>query len=424
LYVQDSAGKFKSTNESLWKAEAKYEDANAHFFDADNDGDQDLYVVSAGYELSENSPLLQDRLYTNDGKGNFRKNNKALPKMLSSGKTVASGDYDNDGDLDLFVGGNVVPSKYPLAPHSFLLNNNEGFFTDVTQSNIDLERAGMISEVIFTDYDNDADLDILAVGEWMTPTFFTNNDGTFTKKETSGFENTEGWWFSVTASDFDGDGDQDYVFGNVGKNNKFQPKKDKPIYIYGKDFDDNGSFDIALSKINEGKLVPIRGKECSSEQNPFLLDKIESYKEFASLDMNGIYGEEKLLDAYQLVAHTFETSFAENLGDGTFKITTLPNQAQQGPTLSMVATDVNNDGFTDIMGIGAIYDAEVETIRYDGNFGYVLLGDGTGGFSYAKEYDPFVISDAKDITQLSIQGKPYYVVVSNNAPLQVFTFNP
>jgi hypothetical protein len=424
LYLQDATGKFKSTNESLWKSEAKYEDANAHFFDADNDGDQDLYVVSAGYELSEKSPLLQDRLYTNDGKGNFRKNNKALPKMLSSGKTVVSGDYDGDGDLDLFIGGNVVPGKYPLAPQSFLLNNDGGIFTDVTSSNVDLARAGMVSEAIFTDYDNDEDLDIMLVGEWMNPTIFTNNDGVFSKTDIPGFENSEGWWFSVVASDFDGDGDQDYVFGNLGKNNKFQPKKDKPIYIYGKDFDDNGSFDVALSKINEGKLVPFRGKQCSSEQNPFLLEKIQSYKEFASLDMSGIYGEEKLDDAYQLVAHTFETSYAENLGDGTFKIIKLPNQVQTGPTLSIIATDVNKDGFKDIMGMGAIYDAEVETIRYDSNFGYVLLGDGTGAFSYAKEYDPFIISDAKDMTQLSIQGKPYYLVVSNNAPLEIFTFKP
>ncbi|MFT4568696.1 MAG: hypothetical protein ACI9FN_003665, partial [Saprospiraceae bacterium] len=424
LYVQNADGNFRNTNESLWKTEAKYEDANALFFDADGDKDQDLYVVSAGYELGENNPLLQDRLFLNDGNGNFQKSNNALPKMISSGKAVTAGDYDADGDLDLFVGGNVIPGKYPMAPISFLLKNENGKFIDVTNENLDLAASGMISDAIFTDYDNDNDLDIIAVGEWMKPTIFTNDNGVFSKTEIAGMENSEGWWYGITAADFDGDGDQDYMLGNVGKNNKFQPKKDKPIYIYGKDFDDNGSFDVALSKINEGRLVPVRGKECSSEQNPFLLEKIETYKEFANLDMNAIYGEEKLNDAYQLIVHTFESAYMENQGDGSFKLTALPNQAQTGPTLSMIVKDFNKDGHLDILGIGSIYDAEVETIRYDSNFGYVLLGDGKGNFEYNRSYDPFVVKDAKDVAQISINGTPYYLVVSNNAPLEIFSLEP
>jgi len=423
-YVQNADGTFRKTNESLWSSEAKYEDANALFFDADGDKDLDLYVVSAGYELGENNPLLQDRLFINDGKGNFRKNNNALPKMQVSGKAIAAGDYDADGDLDLFIGGNVVPGKYPLAPPSFLLKNDGGKFTDVTNENPDLATSGMISEAIFTDYDNDNDLDLMVVGEWMNPTIFTNNNNSFSKAEIPSFENSEGWWHAVSVADFDGDGDQDYVLGNIGKNNKFQPKKDKPIYIYGKDFDDNGSFDVALSKINEGKLVPVRGKECSSEQNPFLLENIETYKEFANLDMNAIYGEEKLNDAYQLVAHTFESAYAENLGNGSFKVRALPNNAQIGPSISIITKDINKDGHIDILGVGSMYDAEVETIRYDSNFGYVLLGDGKGNFEYNSSFDPFVIKDAKDVTQLSINGTTYYMVVSNNAPLEIFSLEP
>ncbi|PKA83568.1 VCBS repeat protein [Ulvibacter sp. MAR_2010_11] len=424
LYVQNSNGAFTKTNEALWQAEAKYEDANALFFDADGDGDQDLYVVSAGYELSATSPLLQDRLYVNDGAGTFSKSN-ALPKMLTSGKSVAAGDFDGDGDLDLFVGGNVIPGKYPVSPRSYLLKNENGSFIDVTTANGVLAEIGMVSDALFTDYDNDKDLDLLVVGEWMAPVIFTNTNGSFQKLEAiSGFEQKEGWWFSGIAGDFDGDGDQDYVLGNIGKNNKFQPKEDKPIYIYGKDFDNNGTFDVALSKINNGKLVPVRGKECSSEQNPFLLDKIQTYKEFASLEMKDIYGEDQLQNAYQCTAYAFESMYAENLGNGKFKLTKLPNDAQTGPTLSFVTGDFNRDGNLDIMGIGAIYDAEVETIRYDANFGYVLLGDGKNGFTYSKSHDPFINSDAKDITQINIKGKPHYFVVSNNAPLEIFTFSP
>ena len=425
LYVQNSSGDFSKTNENLWKNEANYEDANAIFFDADGDGDQDLYVVSAGYEIGKDNPLLQDRLYTNDGKGQFRKNTKALPVMLSSGKSVVAGDYDQDGDLDLFVGGNVVPAEYPKHPKSYLLKNENGSFVDVTLTSNSLSEAGMVSEALFTDYDNDNDLDLLLVGEWMAPTFFNNNDGIFAIDENvSGLEESEGWWFSATAGDFDGDGDEDYFLGNIGKNNKFQPKKDKPIYIYGKDFDDNGSFDVALSKINDGRLVPVRGKECSSEQNPYLLDKIATYKEFSQLEMKDIYGEDKLKDAFRLTAHMFESVYVENMGNSTFKITKLPNSVQTGPTLSLLTNDVNADGHLDIMGVGAIYDAEVETIRYDSNYGYVLLGDGKGNFSYSKEYDPFIDRDSKDMAQITINGKSHYIVVSNNAPLEIFTFNP
>ncbi|MEL6811653.1 MAG: VCBS repeat-containing protein [Bacteroidota bacterium] len=424
-YLQNPDGTFRKTNENLWKSEAKYEDANAIFFDADNDNDPDLYVVSAGYELKANSPLLQDRLYINDGKGNFKKASRALPTMLTSGKAIVAGDYDKDGDLDLFVGGNVVPGHYPNPPRSYLLKNENGTFSDVTANHNTLMEMGMVSQALFTDYDGDNDLDLLAVGEWMQPTFFNNANGSFSKVENmNGLDQTEGWWFSATQGDFDGDGDMDYVLGNLGKNNKFQPKKDKPLYIYAKDFDNSGTYDMALSKVNDGRLVPIRGKECSSEQNPFLLDKIKTYKEFASLDMKDIYGEDKLKDAFQLQAHVFETVYVENKGNGTFELTPLTNEAQMGPTLSVISKDVNNDGHLDIMGVGAIYDAEVETIRYDSNYGYVLLGDGKGTFTHSKKFDPFIDKDAKQLQAITLAGRECYMVVSNNAPLEVFSFQP
>ncbi|WP_432410010.1 VCBS repeat-containing protein [Rasiella sp. SM2506] len=424
LFLQKADGTFTENNTALWKADASYEDANALFFDADGDGDQDLYVVSAGYNLKENDPLLQDRLYINDGKGNFSKKANALPTLRISGKAIAAADIDGDGDLDVFVGGNVVPGKYPLAPNSYLLQNNNGIFKDITPNNKDLTNPGMISEALFTDYDGDKDVDLLLVGEWMAPTFYKNNKGSFTKTETEAFKNKEGWWFSATQKDMDGDGDMDYFFGNMGMNNKFHPSEKKPLFINAKDFDDNGSFDVAMSKISDGKIVPVRGKECSSQQNPFLLEKIGTYKEFASLEFEEIYGKEKLDDAFKLTVHTFESMYAQNNGDGTFTVTHLPNMAQLGPTLSFLTKDFNNDGNLDLMGVGGIYDAEVETIRYDSNYGYVLLGDGKGGFEYSKKYDPYLTTDVKDITEISIKGNSYYVVVSNNAPLEVFTFQP
>jgi hypothetical protein len=323
----------------------------------------------------------------------------------------------------LFVGGNVVSKKYPLSPRSYLLKNENGIFKDTSEEHSSLKEIGMVSEAVFTDYDNDKDLDLLITGEWMAPTIFSNNNGKFTKNENiGGFENTEGWWFTATAADFDGDGDEDYVFGNIGGNNKFHPSAEKPLFIYAKDFDNNGSFDVAMSKINDGRIVPVRGKECSSQQNPFLLDKIKSYKEFSTLDMEGIYGAEELKEAFKLTSHDFESMYAENLGGGKFKVKRLPNEAQLGPTLSFIIRDFNNDGNLDIMGVGGIYDAEVETIRYDSNYGYVLLGDGKGGFNTSREYVPFIASDSKNMKAININGKEMYVVVSNNGPLQIFNF--
>ena len=283
----------------------------------------------------------------------------------------------------------------------------------------------MVSEAVFTDYDLDNDLDLMVVGEWMAPTLFTNHDGTFEKNDhITGLEKTSGWWFSITAADFDGDGDDDYVLGNIGDNNKFHPSQKKPLSIYAKDFDDNGSFDVAMSKISDGKIVPVRGKECSSEQNPFLLDKIDTYKKFAHMEFKDIYGEDRLKDAFQLTVYDFESIYVENTGNGHFIIKKLPVEAQLGPTLSTIPGDFNKDGNLDIMGVGAIYDAEVETIRYDSNYGYVLLGDGKGNFDYARKYDPFIDSDSKDIDRISINGKEHYLVVSNNAPLQLFSLEP
>ena len=425
LFIQQIDGTFSPGSEVLWLREAVYEDSGSAFLDADGDGDQDLYVVSTGYELDGGSPLLQDRLYINDGKGNFSKAANALPKMLTAGKSVAAADYDNDGDIDLFVGGNVVPGKYPMAPESYLLQNDGGKFRNVLSPEMELSHFGMISDAVFTDFDRDQDLDLLLVGEWMAPTFFENDNGEFRKAENiGGLDFRNGWWFDINASDIDGDGDEDYVLGNLGMNNKFHPSDKKPLSIHAKDFDGNGSFDVAMSKVNKGKIVPIRGKECSSQQNPYLLDKIGTYKEFASLEFKEIYGEEVISDAMVLQAHTFQSGYLENLGNGEFTFKPFSNYAQAGPTLETVVEDLNGDGNLDVLGIGAIYDAEVETIRYDANFGYVLLGDGRGNFNEAVSYRPRIVNDSKGICKIEIKGQPHYFVVSNNSPLDIITFGP
>ena len=420
LYMQSQNGKFIKSNTAVLESQARYEDTGALFFDADGDNDLDLYIVSGGYELPINSPLLQDRLLINDGNGNFT-HSDVLPEMKSSGKSITSGDYDNDGDLDLFIGGYVIPGRYPEAPTSYLLENNDGKFTDVTQDKaLDMAQTAMVSDAVFTDYDNDGDIDLITVGEWSPVRLYDNNDGVFSSSKNT-LDDTNGWWQSIKVVDIDNDGDQDYVLGNIGGNNKFHPTTKKPLHIYAKDFDDNGSFDIAMSKINRGKLVPIRGKECSSEQNPFLLNEISSYREFATSDMQSIYGEERLFNALHLTASTFKSSVLINDDNGDFHLESLPNSAQNGPTLSSVI--INESTNKTLIGFGAIYDAEVETVRYDSNFGYALNWNNDAQLFEYNSTNPIIKGDIKNTVLININGKEHILAVQKDGPIKVLMHN-
>ena len=423
IYIQKSNGMFDFTNQNALKGDKEYEDIGVHFFDADNDGDQDLYVASGGYELDENNVLLQDRLYINDGDGNFTKSN-ALPKMLTSTKAVTSFDYDKDGDLDLIVGGRVIPGKYPLSPKSYILNNSNGKFTDVTKEVApDLFEIGMINDIILSDYDGDNDKDLIIAGEWMPITIFKNHNGKFEKQELSTLTNTEGWWNTVSEIDFDNDGDMDYFVGNIGGNNKFHPSGENPLHIYGNNFDADGNYDMILSKLYQGNLVPVRGKECSTSQNPFVSEKITTYKEFANSTINDIYGAEVLANSFHKKVTEFKSVYIENKGNGVFEIRYLPTIAQLGPTMSFVFVDVNNDGHLDVIGSGAIHESEVETVKYDSNIGYILLGDSKGGLKSFKDinfYNPF---NAKNMELVPVNGKPHMFIANNNRSLAIFKIN-
>ena len=420
LFLQSVNGTFKETNNFIFKKDKAYEDIGAHFFDADNDGDLDLYVTSGGYELEENSSLLQDRLYTNDGKGNFNKSNK-LPKITSSTKTVKSFDFDSDGDLDLIIGGRVVPGKYPLTPKSYVLQNNNGNFVNVTNDVApDFLEIGIINDFILSDIDGDTTKELIVVGEWMPITVFKIEDKKFKKTSIPAFEKTEGWWNTISEIDFDNDGDVDYFVGNLGLNNKFQPSLEKPLHVYGNNFDTDGNYDMILSKIYNGNLVPVRGKECSTEQNPFVSQKIETFKEFANSTLGDIYGKEVLENSYHNQVYKFESVYIENKGNGKFEIKNLPTLAQLGPTMSFLFEDINKDGHIDVLGIGALHEAEVETVKYDSNVGYVLLGNSKGDIQPFKDISFYNNNNAKSMKKIFISGNTYFIVANNNAPLSIF----
>lgn len=420
LYFQTKDGKFNKLSQPAFEKDKVYEDNGTHFFDADGDGDQDLYVASGGYELNENDALLQDRLYINDGKGNFSKSNK-LPKMISSTKAVISFDYDRDGDLDLFIGGRVLPGKYPLAPKSYILENISGRFVDATSKIApDFSEIGMINDMVLSDYDGDKDKDLIVVGEWMPITVFNNTGGKFQKKDISSLEGTEGWWNTISEIDFDNDGDMDYFVGNLGGNNKFHPTKEKPLHIYGNNFDGDGNYDMILSKLYNGNLVPVRGKECSTSQNPFVSEKIKTYKEFANSTLADIYGSDMLENSYHKKAHKFESVYLENKGNGKFELRHLPNNAQLGPTMSFVFADINHDGHLDVIGSGGIHETEVETVKYDSNVGYILLGDSKGGLKTYKDVGFYNGMNAKKMKLLNLKKQPYILVANNNMALAIF----
>ncbi|MDB4533749.1 VCBS repeat-containing protein, partial [Vicingaceae bacterium] len=421
LYMQSESGTFTLSNKSVLAKDRGSEDLGALFFDIDNDSDLDLYVASGGNDYDENDQAFQDRLYINDGKGSFTKAQGHLPKMLTSTKVVRCSDFDADGDLDLFIGGRLVPGKYPTAPRSYLLENNEGKFIDVTEKySQDLLNPGMVTGAEFNDVNGDGKIDLTLVGEWMGFTIFLNAGNTFEKQEVK--PETEGLWFSLIATDIDNDGDVDYVAGNLGSNSKFKASLEKPFNVYGNDFDKNGSFDLVLSSYEGETNYPVRGKECTSQQMPFITEKCPTYKEFAESDMNDLYGKD-LDDALHLTVRNLYSSIFINDGKGNFEMKKLPNMAQISPILGMQVEDINNDGNLDVIAVGNMYGAEVETVRYDAGRGICLLGNGDGTFISLspKESGFFAWDNIKSLEKIKIKEQDVYLVGINNGRLKAFS---
>ncbi len=426
LYIQQEDGSFSAAANQPFGLDTASEDMGAAFFDADGDGDLDLYVVSGGGgEFAPDSPLLQDRLYINNyNSGNFMKV-RAMPEMLSSGHVVRTSDFDGDGDLDIFVGGAAVPGRYPYPARSYLLRNDNKRFTDVTAEIApDLLQPGIVKDAVWTDLDGDGQADLVVVGEWMPVLIFRNENGKLRDASAEyGTGNLKGCWYSVTAADLDGDGKPDLVLGNVGLNTKFFASEEKPFNVFADDFDGNGTCDIVLSKEYKGKLVPSRGRQCSSEQMPFIKSKFPTYKEFATAELKDILGKDKLSRSLHLQATTFASTVLINRGGG-FERRQLPNLAQISPVNRIIVEDLDGDGHADLIIAGNMHDTEVETPRYDAGNGLVLLGNGHGDFRPVPGYKTglFAAGNVKDMALLRkvAGGGALLVVAVNNGPVKVF----
>lgn len=426
LLLGSHSGDFREKPISDFVRDRQREDIAACFFDADNDGDVDLYVVSGSYEFRPNSKLLLDRLYMNDGKGNFTKSSGIIPDIVSAGAVVVAGDIDKDGDEDLFVGGRVIPGSYPYAPQSFLLQNNEGRFSIAnTAIAPELTEIGMITDAEWTDIDEDDDLDLLLTGEWMGIEIFVNEQGKLGRSEAySHLSSHKGWWNELLIADIDQDGDQDIIAGNLGLNYKFHATEEKPFHVYTHDFDFNGTTDVILAKKYKGAEVPVRGKTCATQQIPHLAQKISSFNDFASRDLEGILGP-AIKSALHYEATEFRTGIFVNEGEEGFRFSPLPHAAQQSPINGILYADFDGDGTKDLLIAGNNYMSEVETTRADAGTGLFMKGNGNGDFEAISHLTSgfFANKDVRDMVHLSHPKGDMIIVANNHDTHDIFIQN-
>jgi enediyne biosynthesis protein E4 len=382
IYLQNTNQTFTKKVNPTFTQNTESEDVASTFFDADNDGDLDLYVAAGGYEFAENDPLLQDRLYLNDGKGNFTKKEKALPKILASKGCVKAADIDGDGDLDLFVGGRLVPRNYPVSPDSYiLLNDGKGNFTDSGFTKI-----GMVNDAMWLDLNNDKWPELITVGEWAPIQVFENNHGKLFDESSKyiHFAST-GWWNKISAADMDNDGDLDLVIGNCGQNTQFKVSEKEPMTVHYKDFTENDTTIPILSYFIGGISYPAASRDDMVDPMPFLKKKFIEYNVYATATITDLFTAEQLKDAKMLKAQTMETVYLENEGAKGFIAHKLPLQAQYAPVYGIVIDDFNNDGKKDLLLAGGNTWTRIKFGRYAANHGVLLVGDGKNNFKYVPQ---------------------------------------
>lgn len=423
FFMQDATGKFKlDSTRLLQKDDALYEDMGVLFFDADNDGDPDLYMVSGSYEIPPNHAISNDRLFLNDGKGRFTKTTTALPKDSTNGSCVRAADFDGDGDLDLFVGGRVLSGSYPNPPQSFILKNQNGKFVNITEQLCpQLKNIGMVTDALWSDFDNDGKVDLIITGEWMPVIFFKNTGKTFAKVSGTGVENKIGWWNSLTAGDFDNDGDIDYIAGNLGLNTNYKCSDAEPLTIIAKDIDNNGSMDAMVfcyMKAEDGKMkaFPMSTKDDMASQIIAIRKKFPTYKSYGSATIDDLWSANDISGAIVLEANYMSTSYLENEGNGHFKIKALPLETQAAPVFGMLSDDIDNDGNLDVMMVGNDYGMEPYSGRHDAFMGLCLKGDGKGNFTpVALAQSGFLVKgDAKALAKITAAKNETLFIATQN----------
>ncbi len=433
--LMSGEGGFKLRVDRAIRQDLECEDMGALFFDSDSDGDQDLYVVSGSNEFPADDPRLQDRLYRNDD-GDFVRDTDALPEMRTSGSVVTAGDFDRDGDLDLFVGGRLQQANYPLAPRSYLLRNDEGRFTDVTADWCQtLVQGGMVTSATWIDVDDDGWLDLWVTHEWGAVRAFRNENGKTLQDVTNeyGLQSFLGWWNGIRAADLDHDNDLDFVVTNFGLNTKYHASAEHPTSIYYGDFDQSGNMQIVESEYEGEKLFPVRGRSCSSNAIPILRERFKTFTDFGVAQLQDIYTKECLESAHRFDANTLESgvlwqtsSVPPEKGRTTrrFEFKSFPRVAQVAPSFGAEVLDANGDGHDDVYLVQNFYSPQRETGHMDGGVSLLMLGDGQGGWQPVWPGDSglSIGADAKSLalTDLNQDGQLDFVVGINNQPWQAW----
>lgn len=426
LLLQQKSGKFINTNQALFEHDKLSEDIGAVFFDADNDGDQDLYVNSGSIELPNSSSGLIDRLYFNDGNGKFIKSDQILPSFnFESTSCVQPYDLDVDGDIDLFVGVRSRPFLYGAPVSGYLLDNDgHGHFTDITDRVAPgLRNIGMITDARWVDIDHDQDQDLVLCGEYMPVTVFENNHGSLENKTAKwGLAQTNGWWNALEVADLDNDGDMDLVVGNHGLNSMFKATSEEPVQMYVNDFDLNGSVDHLVCVYKNHISYPFVLKHDLLAQMPGLGSKYMNYKRFKNQTMDSIFTPKQLEKALVLNAYEMRSCVLLNAGDSTFVKKPLPVEAQFSPVYALLVRDFDQDGIPDILLGGNLDNVKPEVGRYDASYGTFLKGMGEGNYRYLapKETGFRIRGQARDMLYMHTSTGNLLWVARNNDSIQVF----
>jgi hypothetical protein len=423
LFLQAPDGRFTESEQPALQTGIASHDADAVFFDADGDGDRDLYVVSGGYQFNAGDSLLQDRLYFNE-QGIFKRLRSALPKETHSGSCVRPADLDGDGDLDLFVGGRVVPGRYPEPPASmFLINDGKGNFTDQTEAVCpELKNPGLVTDAIWLQLNGDARPDLVVVGEWMPVKVWENDGGKLSDVSEKYIpENSSGWWNRIFGDDFDGDGDVDLVIGNAGKNSQMKVSSRQPAEMWFGDFDKNGSMDPLIFYYIGDTLSPLASRDEMLDQMISLRKKFPSYHRYAGARVNDIVPDDQRLPTQPLRTERFETTYLENKGS-YFEYRPLPAPAQFSPVHAITSLDYDADGNKDLVLAGNVQHARIRFGISDANYGQLYRGDGKGNFYYVQQAESgfSVRGDVRDLFTFTNRTGTFVVFAINQQPAQVY----
>jgi enediyne biosynthesis protein E4 len=389
LYLAQKNGGFSRIALPALEKDSLYDDAAALIFDANGDGKPDLYVASGGYgNLAPDDTLLQDRLYLNDGRGHFVRDRSALPAMLSSKSCVKTVDVNGDGHPDLFVGGRVVPGRYPETPQSYLLiNDGHGHFLDETDRwNPALKRIGMVTDAAWVDMNGDHVPDLVVVGEWMPITVLENREGKLVDATEHYLGRSYvGWWNCLTVTDLNSDGHPDLIAGNLGLNSQCHASDSEPAALYYKDFDGDGNLDPILCFYIQHHSYPFVSRDDLIDQISVMRSRFPDYKSFSDATIEQVFTPEELKGARVLRADHLGTTLFLSDGTGKLHEAALPGEAQYAPVFTITPLDYDRDGKQDLLLCGNSNQARLRFGKYDANYGVLLKGDGRGNFTYVDQ---------------------------------------